>query len=285
MEIRPDQEPPEGHNDYPDVPDLNFNLEPTANPQELQDYQTNLYRHKLAENYETSEFPELVAGLKEAVRQHQRPKDHPDFIGEGYSSAVFAITNNDGEKYAVRIPEFCTDNVVHNGRCIDIENYIRPFSIGEALEGLEQPVAVSIEENVLISPFIEGPTLEEITAEDFLKITPQHIQTLIDNVSAATDKGILIDDGLDNFILTENDGIIAIDYLENDDTNYAENKIESLAQVFRSMLRQKNFDSLRDRRAEVYNTIEAGISGSTLDDSQKRGLHDRINSIKAWRGF
>jgi hypothetical protein len=285
MEIRPDPESPEGNIDYPDVPDLSFNFEPTENPSELQDDKTDSYRDKLTENYENSEFPELVADLKAEIRQHKRPKDHPDFIGEGYSSAVFMVRTNEGEKYAVRIPEFCTYNAVHDNHCLDIEHYVKPFSLGEELEGLEQPAAASIEDNVLISPFVEGTTLEEITDEDYLKITPQHIQKFIDNVSVATDKGILIDDGLDNFILTENDGIFCIDYLENDDTNYAENKIESLAAVFRSMLRQKNFDNLRDGRTEVYSTLEAGINNSILDDSQKRRLHGQINSIKTWRGF
>lgn len=284
MEISPDQEPPEGHFNFP-VPELNFNLELTTTQVELQEERTNLYRHKLVGNYDNSEFPGLIASLKESIKQHKNPKDHPGFISEGFSSAVFAVHTNDGEKYAVRMPEFCSHNAITGSWHRDIEDYVKPFSLGEGLEGLEQPVAASTKDNVIISPYIEGATLEDITAEDFLTITPEHIQRFVDSVSAATDNGILIDHGLDNFILAKNEGIISIDYIENDDTNYAKNKIESLTAVFNRLLRQENFDNLRERRVEVCNTIEEGISGSTLDANQKRLLRNTITNTKNLRHF
>lgn len=287
MEIKPTQEIKE--NTTSDYSDLDFSIlsetitektsaEPTTSfptnlPEKISDY-----RNTMVDTYNASEFPDLVGDLKAKLQRYAIPRLCPDFISEGTQSAVFSIYDSNGEHYAVRLPEVCSYRYKKGG----IDNYLENFALGYGLEGLEQPVAASLEDNVVVSPFLPGTTIDCLKRDDYKNLKAEHIQKLANNISSAIDHGVSFDVAPQNFIFDKQTGITAIDYVKMN-PNFSNDKAGTLVEIYESIIgNDSRFNRFKPNfQQDILEEFHEGVAASEhLESSNKNNLHGWIGSAK-----
>lgn len=236
-----------------------------------------IYSGSMEENYQNSEFPELVQSLKDQLTGYDRSSDHPNYISEGTESAVFSIYNSEGEHFAARLPQTSGSyNMERRGRSVG--RYMEGFALGEGVDGLEQLTAASKKDCAIISPFLPGCTLDELKKADYKKIESGHVQKFTDGVSAGMDQGVAFDTVQENFIFDHEAGFTAIDYLKETNIN-PRVKSDTLRNIYRGIIgpNSKFVDLRPSLQNSVLEEFQQGVFESeSLDLRDKKSLHEWI---------
>lgn len=281
MEFQPSQEPQEAIIDFSALQAefSKFEILPiteVSTPPEILANKTENYRIKLETAYQDFGFPEIIDNLRDEIESYDKPRHHPDFIDEGVQSAVFSVHGPDDEHYVARFPEYCSYNKRYDD-IEDINKYIDAFKLGEGVKGLEQAVAASTDENVIISQFIPGNTVDGLTKKDYLALTADHVQSFIDTVQEVTANDVNIDVSPGNFIFNEQDGFTVIDYKAKEEAEWEQFTPEAINEAFfRDTLdhRSKIYRLNVSQRRAVFEEIYQGIDASSL------GIYSKIDLIE-----
>lgn len=248
-------------------------LKPAANPEA----KIHAYREAKIEAYNNSDLPEIIGTLKEELASCN-PLEHPSFVDRGIMSAVYSIHDSYGEHLAVRLksPISSPQATIE----FSAEHYIERFTFGEGNPILEQPVAASVEDQAVVSPFIPGNTLKKISTSDLQGMNVELIAEFANGIWKAASDGIWFDQHGGNFMYTADIGFTAIDYAIYD--NYTKNNAErtgitTLETIVDSMFDSDAFDILtKAEKYDVLNKAHTGIEASELPF--KNEIHSAIDS-------
>ena len=136
-------------------------------------------------NYDS--FSEAVAPLAEKYNSFGYGKIGDDsYVNTGQNRAVFLVAKND-KKYAVKVPRAVRERA-HIAEIADEE--VEANSRVRGIPGYEQVVAAS-PEGIIISEYIEGSDMSDITPEDLASVTSgqidQYICTIIEEYIKAVE--------------------------------------------------------------------------------------------------
>jgi len=204
---------------------------------------------ELIENYEP--FHEEIEKLREN-------KGDSVLVGAGTHSDVYRISKN-GKEYAVRA-------VRQMDKRVEImHSHIAAGARARGLKGLEQIIAASYEEGMIVSEFVAGSHLQELTVEQLAAIPDAHFDALVSARLAAMERGVVFDDHPPNTLYDSDQGFTDIDYHLVTSTNKKVDIVEAAKTVVRSLdlTEQHLYEPDSDKR-ELY-------------DEKKMYLRERIN--------
>lgn len=153
-------------------------------------------------------FGPSIAKLKSELKDLEKIKEHPNYLGSGSNSGVFAI-EFEGKRYAVRMPGHKTDTVVSPGT---VDSHINGAILGRSVPHLEQIVAASYEDGVTVAEMMHGKEVSDLEVDDIQKITDSQLEDLFATLKIASERGIEIDPKPSNFFYDETEGFGIVDY-------------------------------------------------------------------------
>ena len=205
---------------------------------------------EIIENYDT---------FREQLKELHESTENSALIGAGTHSNVYKISK-DGREYAVR-------DVRVGARRVEImHSHIAAGARAKSLRGLEQIVAASYEEGMIVSEFVPGSNLQELTVEQLAAIPDDHFDMLVSARLAAMEKGVVFDDHPPNTLYDPEQGFTDIDYHLANSTNKKVDVVDAAKTVVRSLdlTEQHLYESDSDKRK--------------LYEERKMFLRERINS-------
>lgn len=127
-----------------------------------------------------------------------------ELLGRGAVSETYAI-EKDGQQYVAR--------TIHNDEDhITLETeYVQGMLKAKGKKGLEQIVAVSYKDNMVISERAAGRTVDRLTTEDIAAITDQQLIDLVAAAQHADDLGIVLDMFSGNILYDKEAGFTIVD--------------------------------------------------------------------------
>jgi hypothetical protein len=165
------------------------------------------------------EFAQIIEELGIANLPLDVARNHPNFLAHGGSEQVFVIEKPDDagdvRKYAVRYgpPSVASSQLQNrNTSLLKTNNRMQTYARGKGIEGLEQCVAVSYNPSVLVSEFIEGKQLYEMSLTERKAIPDAHYEKLKVTIEEARKANIDIDYNPNNFIYSPDRGFTVLDY-------------------------------------------------------------------------
>lgn len=127
------------------------------------------------------------------------------YVNTGQNRAVFLVDKND-KKYAVKVPR------VARGHIAEItDDELEANSRVRGVSGYEQVVAAS-PEGIIISEYIEGSDMSDITPEDLGHITSEQIDQYVRTIIEGHARKISIDPKPGNVIYDTENGFTVIDF-------------------------------------------------------------------------
>lgn len=204
---------------------------------------------EIVENYDS--FREQIAKLTENKSNAQR-------IGAGSHSEIFKISK-DGKEYAVCV-------VGQKKERVEImHSHIAAGARTKGMKGIEQIVAASYEDGMIISEFAEGQHLQDLTAEELSSMPDAHIDALLLNRITAMRKGIAFDNHPDNILYSQDEGFIDIDYHVAKNPSTEADRVEAMKTIAGS------FDL-----TEQY-LYEEDVAKKELYGNRMMALRERVN--------
>ena len=165
------------------------------------------------------EFAQIIEELGIANLPLDVARNHPNFLAHGGSEQVFVIEKPDDagdvKKYAVRYgsPSLASSQLQNrNTSLLKTNNRMQTYARGKGIEGLEQCVAVSYNPSVLVSEFVEGKQLYEMSLTERKAIPDAHYEKLKATIEEARKANIDIDYNPNNFIYIPDRGFTVLDY-------------------------------------------------------------------------
>jgi len=214
---------------------------------------------EIVENYES--FREEIEKLRES-------KDNSALIGAGTHSDVYRISRN-GKQYAVRA-------VRQMDRRVEImHSHIAAGARARGLEGLEQIVAASYEDGMIVSEFVTGNHLQDLTVEQLAAIPDAHFDTLVSARLAAMERGVVFDDHPPNTLYDAERGFTDIDYHLVNNPNKKLDIVEAAKTVVRSLdLTEQHLYEPDSNKRELYNERKM-----YLRERINRYMMERFNNV------
>ncbi len=127
------------------------------------------------------------------------------YVNTGQNTAVFLVTEND-KKYAVKVPRGVREHIAE-----DTEEEVAANSRVRGIHGYEQIVAAS-PEGIIISEYIKGSDMSDITPDDLGCITPEQIDQYVRSIIEGHAHKISIDPKPGNVIYSPENGFTIIDF-------------------------------------------------------------------------
>lgn len=172
-------------------------------------YEPIAQRAELLAAYE--DFGPLVHTLQEEVKGYDSPAMHPDYLAAGLNAKVFSLSQN-GHEYVARVPHSDGPNSTDEPNPSAVDYRIRAGMRGKGIPHLEQIVAFSYEDGVVISERMPGRVISKVTAEELGHVTDKQLNDLIDTFIAAHKAGIHIDPRPSNYFYDKEQGFGIVDY-------------------------------------------------------------------------
>jgi hypothetical protein len=136
-------------------------------------------------------------------------REHPNFLANGGSMMAFQFNGTvDGEdKQMVALFAQNPQSSLHvvNSRAICL-------ATAEGLDGFEKGVGVSYNPPVVVAEMALGKDMASMSHQERLAIPQEHWDALMENVMAASERGIEVDTNSDNFIYSPQSGFTVIDF-------------------------------------------------------------------------
>lgn len=172
----------------------------------LRDRKGTLYegvtgRYELLDAY--PRFASKIEELKKTL-ESTKPKEHEAFLGNGSNASVFYI-ESDGKRYAVRIPS--TEEISPTS----IDHHLSAAFLSKGIPHLEQIVAASYEDGVTVAEIMPGKHMGQLTLADVEAISSEQLGELINTLSRAIEKGIIIDPKPSNIFYDSKEGFGIVD--------------------------------------------------------------------------
>jgi len=204
---------------------------------------------EIIENYES--FREQIATLHES-------SDNAELIGAGTHSEIFKISK-DGKEYAVRV-------VGQKKERVEIlHSHIAAGARTKGMEGLEQIAAASYEEGMIVSEFVAGRHLQELTTEQLSSIPDAHIDALLSARIAAMKEGVVFDNHPPNILYDQEEGFTDIDYHLAKNPSKEVDRVEAMKTIAGSFdLTEQHLYESDSLKKEVYG-------------DRKMALRERVN--------
>lgn len=134
-----------------------------------------------------------------------------DHIASGLDADVYAY-NHDGEDYVVRVVK----KEVLAANPAKTDDYVTALLHGRGIKGLEQIVAGSYQEGVVVSERAPGSSLKELLAsnpEGVNNIPDAHLTQLLTLFGQMQERGLVADVNHGNLIYDEKQGFTLVDYM------------------------------------------------------------------------
>lgn len=152
------------------------------------------------------EFKPLVETLRNELSQLDDVRDHPSFLGGVTLCSAYELKHPSGH-YVIRFP----GKEINDSEWF-VRGHVESAVLGNGVNHLEQLVAASYEDAVLVTQFIPGKEVEKLESDEVSLINDKHLIGLIRTLAIATEKGIEIDPSPSNFFYDEKEGFGIIDY-------------------------------------------------------------------------
>ena len=170
--------------------------------------------HKTRENLtqDFAKFKPLVDDLKVRLENHEDSRNDEAYLGGGGNSRAFTLAWG-GKEYVAIVPatrEAWKPNAA-------VEARVQPLLAVQGVPHLEQIAAVSDEYGVTISERMPGMTLDsEMPLAAISSISQEQIDTLVDTILIGSERGIVFDPKLSNFLYDPTEGFGIIDFQSPD---------------------------------------------------------------------
>jgi hypothetical protein len=145
--------------------------------------------------------------LVEIAKNQGMRLEYERFMGQGEHSAVFMITVG-GRDFVARIPK---SNDRHVGNAL-VESHLVAAELGHNIPGLEQFVAGSLEDGVVISEIMPGSSIAHVASEELAMVKADQLDRLVETIIQAKERGIFIDPNPSNIFYDTEAGFGIIDY-------------------------------------------------------------------------
>jgi len=149
--------------------------------------------HVLAQAYETHNYREVLATLTE-----------DKMLDIGITLSVFR-TLHEGHPVIARRPRFV-------GQREDIIDRASALALGLGTPRLEQPLAVSIEDEVIFSSLLQGDQSDQLQPDKIIAIPMQRIKDVVPTFSKACEDGLMFDVSASNIFYHTQYGFSFTDY-------------------------------------------------------------------------
>lgn len=162
-------------------------------------------------NYDS--FNDVVAPLIAKYNGFGSGKIEDDsYINTGQNTSVFLVTKSDKD-YVVKVPR------VVRGHVADLTNHeVEANILVNGISGYEQFVAAS-PEGIIISEYIEGSDMSDITPEELGSITSEQIDQYVRTIIEGHAHKISIDPKPGNVIYNTENGFTIIDFSTDNQTS------------------------------------------------------------------
>lgn len=158
-------------------------------------------RTRIVDEYQ--KFKSVVDPLRTSLTANPEMAESESLGGGRYEYAIPLTFAN--REYVMRFPK---DPTVKQDMIERFEGAIR----GLGIRGLEQVVAVSLEDQVFISEHMPGKIIRRVEIEDQQRITDDQLSDLIETVVLANARGISIDTDQANILYDSKKGFGIVDY-------------------------------------------------------------------------
>jgi hypothetical protein len=152
------------------------------------------------ELYNTT-FKSVIEDLKQRISETDNPKSLPEYLGSGGNGSAYAIEIN-GKRYAAKFL----------GNTTQINFEIKPLRQSKGIEHTAQLAAYSFDDGCIITDLLPGVDVTQISPEESIEYSDEHIIQLIDTALELYENGIMIDPRPSNFMYDKNKGFSVLDF-------------------------------------------------------------------------
>lgn len=151
--------------------------------------------------------------FKTAVQPLLRDSEdsHANRLGSGTLSDVHKIEVA-GQYYVVRVVNPKDGLSFTEAKQRIVHDHLASSVAAEGIDGLEHVVAASYEDGVVISEFVEGKHIVDVSPDEISAIPDEHLSALIQTRLLASARGIEFDEHLFNVLYSPTTGFTDIDY-------------------------------------------------------------------------
>lgn len=199
-------------------------------------------------------------------------------LGRGTRSSVFPLELG-GKTFAVRFidtPDEDTQYLVHR--------HVVAGVVADDIPGLEKIVAASYKNGVVISEFVEGKHVSDMTQDEIREIPEEHIGALVQTTMSASLRGIKFDPVEGNVLYDPMKGFTEIDYGIG---GKVLDKVGAMLEVLTSFSHQggpadnENVDSDKREKLSLMRDKFMKYIFTHVTPEEKKALFDKLRWLEA----
>lgn len=158
-------------------------------------------RTEWQQNY--AKFAPLIHQLIGELQAADDMTEHPAFIGKGANTHAFRVEHQ-GQPYAVRY----TGRSPRGSR---VESHAPGAVLAHGVPHLEQVVAISYDDGIVVSELMPGREIGRLSAEEIKAVSTPQLNQLLETIQTMHQKGISFDPKPSNLLFDQQQGFGIID--------------------------------------------------------------------------